>query len=74
VISGGADGAVWLWDTGAAADPGRELGRHEGDVFAVAATGDNKVVSVGSDGAVRLWDPDDADDPGRVLGRHHGGV
>ena len=36
---------------------GRELGRHDGAVSAVAVTGEGRVVSGGADGTVRLWDP-----------------
>ena len=57
VVSGGGDGAVRLWDPRNPGDPGRELGRHDGAVSAVAVTGDGLVVSGGEDGTVRLWDP-----------------
>ena len=69
VVSGGADGAVRLWDPSLPGDPGRELGRHKGPVWAVAVTGEGLVVSGGDDGAVRLWDPSLPGDPGRELGR-----
>ena len=55
-------------------DPGRELGRHDGRVKAVAVTADGLVVSGGGDGTVRLWDPRTPGDLGRELGRHDGPV
>ena len=70
VVAGCRDGAVRLWDPEIPDDPGRELGRHRGQVTAVAVTAQGKVVSGGDDGAARLWNPEIPDDPGLELGHH----
>ena len=55
VVSGGADGAVRVWDLATGAQL-RALEGHSGAVWAVALTPDGQVVSGGVDGAVRVWD------------------
>ena len=47
-----------MWNP-AAPDAGPvELGRHEGEVQAVAVLADGRVVTGGDDGRVLVWDPD----------------
>jgi WD40 repeat protein len=43
IVSGGDDGAVRLWDPRTPGDPGRELGRHDRAVPAVAVTGEGQL-------------------------------
>jgi WD40 repeat protein len=80
VISGGADGAIRVWDPRTPDDPSREIGRLPESAFgrevrAVAVLPDGRVVSGGPDGRVRLWDPDKpGDPPGREIGRHRNAV
>ncbi len=56
VISGGADGSVYLWD----AATGKQLERftsHKGQVHALAlSSAHRRALSGGADGTVRLWD------------------
>jgi hypothetical protein len=60
-----------LWTTEQASRHlARNIGFHKGSVWALAVTGQGKIVSGGYDGAVRLWDPDMPGDRGRELGRH----
>ena len=66
----GYDGAVRLWDPGTPRDPGRELGHHDSQVYAVAVTGEGLVASGDNAGAIRLWDPRTPGDPGHQLGSH----
>ena len=55
-VSGGYDGMVRVWDLAGAAAP-RELTGHDGEVEAVAVSGDGRTaVSGGYDGMVRVWD------------------
>ena len=64
-----------LWTTERASRHlARNMGFHNGSVWALAVTGQGKIVSGGYDGAVRLWDPDAPGDPGRELGRHKSAV
>ncbi|KAK7198836.1 WD domain, G-beta repeat [Novymonas esmeraldas] len=57
VVSGGADGAVMLWDVKATTRAMRFVG-HRGPVLAVASsTRANLLASGGHDGYVRLWIP-----------------
>lgn len=57
VVSGGADGAVMLWDGAATTRAVRYVG-HRGPVFAAAASPRaNLLASTGHDGYVRLWIP-----------------
>ena len=60
-----------LWTTERASRHlARNIGFHNGSVWALTVTGQGKVVSGGNDGVVRLWDPDAPEDVGRELGRH----
>jgi WD40 repeat protein len=54
----------------------RPVGTLDGEVTAVAVTGQGKIVSASSgyDGVIRLWDPDVPGDPGRDLGHHPGNI
>ncbi|WP_327003312.1 hypothetical protein OHA72_50950 [Dactylosporangium sp. NBC_01737] len=57
VVSGGWDGAVMRWDTGAPS-AGRRLGEHAGYVTALDVSADRQVVlSAAADGTVCHWDP-----------------
>ncbi|GET92137.1 hypothetical protein, conserved [Leishmania tarentolae] len=57
VVSGGADGAIMLWDTKATTRTMRFMG-HRGPVLAVACSPRaNLLASGGHDGYVRLWIP-----------------
>jgi WD40 repeat protein len=67
------DGSVRLWDV--ATGSVRELGRHEGRVYALAYAPDGRHLATGGqDNLVRLWTPGDAKDPGRVIASHRGKV
>jgi hypothetical protein len=74
VVSGGGDGAVWLWNPSAPGKRGRELGRHDDWVQTVAVARDGRVISGGRDARVRLWDPAVPGDPGSELGWHNSAV
>ena len=64
-----------LWTTERASRHlARNMGFHNGSVWALAVTTQGKVVSGGDDRAVRLWDPDAPGDPGRELGCHKSAV
>ena len=54
---GDDDGAVWVWS---GEGPPRVHGRHDGEVFSLAWSGDGWPVSCGADGVLRLWTADGA--------------
>jgi WD40 repeat protein len=73
LVSGGADGAIRLWDT----TDGREvltMRGHRGDVTQVAVSPDGRLLaSGGTDATVRLWDVDSGREVVRLIG-HNGPV
>ncbi|MGZ6639339.1 MAG: WD40 repeat domain-containing protein [Solirubrobacteraceae bacterium] len=74
VTSGVWDGTVRTWDPHCPGNRGRELGRHDGPVWAVAVSGEGQVICGGDDGTVRLWGPRASGDPGRELAANDGPV
>ena len=74
VVTGGHDGRVLVWDPGAAGAGPAELGRHDGQVNAVAVLADGRVVTGGEEGRVLVWDPAAAGAGPAELGRHDGQV
>jgi ankyrin repeat protein/WD40 repeat protein len=54
LISTGADGKLYLWDTQYGQYHG-ELGQHELDVQGVSLSRDNKLASVAADGSAKIW-------------------
>jgi len=73
VVTGGG-GRVLVWDPAAAGASPVELGRDEGEVWAVAVLPDGRVVTGGGDGRVLVWDPAEPGTGPAELGRHEGVV
>ena len=73
VVSGGADGKLWLWEPSRAAGP-IELGSHDSPVTSVTALAGSLVVSCAADGRLHLWDRAIPGELVRVPGTHDGAV
>jgi hypothetical protein len=56
VATGGQDGRVLAWDPAAPGAGPAELGRHDGQVWAMAVMADGRVVTGGDDRRVLVWD------------------
>ena len=70
LVSGGSiDGALLQWNPETLGELGREIGRHDGVVLAIAVTHDGLVASGGIDGTIRLWDPSNPRQTDTQLGR-----
>ncbi|HEY1324084.1 MAG TPA: NB-ARC domain-containing protein [Streptosporangiaceae bacterium] len=75
LATGGADGTVRTWLTGAYGPPSTTLTGHSAGVRTVAWAPDGRRLASGSDdGTARLWDPDDPARPPVVLIGHAGSV
>lgn len=73
VVSGGADGKLWLWEPSHEAGP-IELGRHDSPVTAVTALAGSLVVSCAADGRLHVWDRATPGELVRAPGTHDGAV
>jgi len=74
LVSGSQDGQVLLWDLATPSTAPVVLGRHDGQVLAVAKLPEGWVVSGGVDGRVMLWDPEAPGATPIEFGRHVGWV
>ena len=56
VASAGADGTIRTWDMSDPAIPSEALREHDGPVYSVLFSGENRLISAGEDGRVLEWD------------------
>ncbi|WP_170990865.1 NB-ARC domain-containing protein [Herbidospora galbida] len=75
LATGGADGTVRTWPTGASGPPSTTLTGHDAGVRTVAwAPGSQRLASGADDGTARVWYPDDPGRPPVPLVGHAGSV
>jgi hypothetical protein len=74
VVTGGADGRIWVWDPQQPGTPLVDLGTLNSEVRAVAVLPNGRVVTGGADGRIWVWDPQHPGTAPVSLGCHLGRV